>query len=169
MGKTHWKKLKNPNYLGAYSLDDGFDIVLTIREVKKEVVVGSDGKKEELPVCYWVEDEKPMIIQATVNMKALEKACGSPYIEDWCGHKVQIYSERVRAFGTVTDALRIRSALDPSKTKQATPIACEQCGQVITDCFGMSAAQWAKYSKEKLGKCLCEDCSNKAAEEKNKK
>ena len=46
MAKTHFKKLMNPNYLGAYSLDDGEDIILTIRNVKKEDVIGADGKKK---------------------------------------------------------------------------------------------------------------------------
>lgn len=36
MSKTHWKKLTNPNYLGAYSIDDGKDIVLTIKNVANE-------------------------------------------------------------------------------------------------------------------------------------
>jgi len=163
MSQTHWKKLTNPNYLGAYSLDDGNDIVLTIREVKMEPVIGSDGKREDCAVCYWQEREKPMIMNTT-NLKMVAKLTGSPYIEKWPGTMVKIGTEKVRAFGTVTDALRIRD--EKVTAASEAPIACEQCGQVIQPCFGMSAPQWAKYSKEKLGKCLCEDCSNKAAEKK---
>ena len=37
---THWKTQFNYDYLGAYSLPDGKDIILTIRETKKEQVVG---------------------------------------------------------------------------------------------------------------------------------
>ena len=44
---THWKTQFNYDYLGAYSLPDGKDIILTIRETKKEQVVGASGKKEE--------------------------------------------------------------------------------------------------------------------------
>ena len=166
MSLTHWKKLTNPSYLGAYSLDDGKDIVLTIREARQEGVVGSDGKKEECIVCYWQENEKPMILNVT-NCKVIAKLAGSPYIEKWPGTAVQIGTEKVRAFGTVTDALRIRD-VKPSKSAKESPIACEDCGQIIQPCFGMSASQWAAYSKDKLGKCLCEDCSNKAAEAKQK-
>lgn len=32
---THWKTQFNYDYLGAYSLPDGKDIILTIRETKK--------------------------------------------------------------------------------------------------------------------------------------
>ena len=35
---THWKNQFNYDYLGAYSLPDGKDIVLTIKEMKKENV-----------------------------------------------------------------------------------------------------------------------------------
>lgn len=158
---THWKKLTNPNYLGAYSLEDGADMVLTIREVRMEAVIGSDGKKEDCAVCYWQENEKPMIMNTT-NLKMVAKLTGSDYIESWPGTKVRIGTEKVRAFGTVTDALRIRD----EKVQNEAPVACESCGSVIGACFGMSAGEWAKYSKKKMGKCLCETCANKAVEEK---
>lgn len=160
---THWKKLTNPNYLGAYSLDDGKDIVLTIREVKMEPVIGSDGKREDCAVCYWQENEKPMIMNTT-NLKMVAKLSGSPYIEKWPGTRVKIGTEKVRAFGTVTDALRIRDEKVTAASEK--PIACEDCGQVIQPAFGMTASQWAAYSKEKMGRCLCESCANKVAEAK---
>lgn len=161
---THWKAMTDAQYLGAYSLEDGADIVLTIKEVRKEPVVGSDGKKEDCAVCHWQENQKPMILNVT-NLKMIAKVSGSDYIENWPGTKVRIGTEKVRAFGTVTDALRIR---DEKVKDDAKPIACEQCGQVIQPCFGMTAAEWAKYSKTKMGKSLCADCANKLKEaEKN--
>ena len=44
---THWKKLTNPDYLGAYSIEDGKDLILTIAYVRQEKVIGTDGKKED--------------------------------------------------------------------------------------------------------------------------
>ena len=84
----------NPDYLGAYSLDDGngkyTDIIATIQYVKVENVTGPDGKKEDCPVAHFSERElKPMILNAT-NMKTLEKLFHSKYVEDWAGHKIQI-------------------------------------------------------------------------------
>ena len=52
MSRTHFKALMNSEYLGAYSLEDGRDIVLTIDYIKVETVTGTDGKKEDLPVCH---------------------------------------------------------------------------------------------------------------------
>ena len=90
MAKTHWKKLTNPNYLGAYSIEDGRDLILTIAYVRQEDVIGSDGKKEECAVCHWKErDFRPMILNVT-NLKAIAKVTGSPYIDDWVGHRIQI-------------------------------------------------------------------------------
>lgn len=66
--KTHWKKLTHPDYLGAYALNPGEERTLTIKSVASELVVGTDGKKEECIVARFTEDEKPMILNKT-NMK----------------------------------------------------------------------------------------------------
>ena len=153
MSDTHWKKLINPDYLGAYSLDPGKDMVLTIREVRKEMITGTDGKKEECIVCYWVEDQKPMILNVT-NCKMIAKLLKTPYIERWAGHRIQIGAEVVSAFGEKVEALRVRKAL-PEEIK----VACEECGQFIQPAFNMSVSQLAAYTKKKYGKTLCAECA----------
>lgn len=107
--KTHWKKEYNYDYIGAYSLPtDGSDLILTIKETKHEKVTGGDGKKQECFIVYFSErDSKPMILNRT-NAKTIQKVYGTPYIEDWVGKKIQLYATTVNAFGTTTDALRIR-------------------------------------------------------------
>ncbi len=45
MSKTHWKKLTNPNYLGAYDFDIGEKRTLTIAKTVREMVTGPGGKK----------------------------------------------------------------------------------------------------------------------------
>lgn len=45
--KTHWKSQFNYDYLGAYSLPEGKDIILTIDFARKEMITGNNGKKEE--------------------------------------------------------------------------------------------------------------------------
>ena len=153
MSETHWKKLINPDYLGAYSLDPGKDMVLTIRQVKKEMVTGADGKKEECIVCYWQEDQKPMILNVT-NCKMIAKLLKTPYIERWAGHRIQIGAEVVSAFGEKVEALRVRKTL-PEEAK----IACEECGQFIQPAFNMSVTQLAAYTKKKYAKVLCAECA----------
>ena len=160
MSETHWKRLINPDYLGAYSLDPGKDMVLTIRQVRKELITGADGKKEECIVCYWEENQKPMILNVT-NCKTISKLLQTPYIERWAGHRVQIGAEMVSAFGEKVEALRIRKRL-PEDVK----IACEECGQFIAPAFSMSVTQLAAYTKKKCGKQLCAECAKAKKEEK---
>lgn len=157
MSLTHWKKLSNPNYLGAYSIEDGKDLILTISVVRQEEVIGTDGKKEDCIVCYWVEPQKPMILNAT-NAKMIQKLLNTPYIEQWAGHKVQIGVEKVKAFGDVVEALRVRKFLP-----KAVTIKCEVCQNAITPANNMNAEQLAAYTKKKYGKAMCAACATKAA------
>lgn len=105
---THWKKLTNPDYLGAYDFQQGEERIVTIKMVKREHVTGSGGKKEECTVAHFEEKYKPMILNST-NCKAISKLFESPYIEDWTGKSVKIVVSKVNAFGDVVDALRIKS------------------------------------------------------------
>ncbi len=104
--KTHWKKLVNPHYIGAYSLEPGQDLNVTIEKVVREQVQGPDGKKEECTVAYLV-NQKPFILNNT-NQKTIAKICDSPYIEDWTGKSITLFVAKVKAFGEVVEALRVR-------------------------------------------------------------
>lgn len=104
---THWKKLTHPDFIGAYALDDGKDMTLTIKSVTVQQVKGADGKSEECLVATWAENQKPMILNRT-NCKTIEKIYKTPHIEEWSGKKVTLYVSSVKAFGEVVDALRIR-------------------------------------------------------------
>lgn len=108
MSKTHWKQFHNPDYIGAYALEPGQEIVLTIRSAGTEQVIGASGKKEDCMVIHFAEKGvKPMICNVT-NAKMITKVTGSPYVEDWAGHKIQLYAARVNAFGEEVEALRVR-------------------------------------------------------------
>lgn len=157
---THWKKLTNPNYLGAYSIDDGEDLVLTIDYVREETVIGADGKKDNCVVCHFRENCKPMILNAT-NMKMITKIHNTPFIENWHGKKIQVGIEKVKAFGEITEALRVRKFV-PQTTK-TEKVMCECCGEEIKAMGGRSAEQLAAYTKEKYGAALCAKCATEAA------
>lgn len=107
--KTHWKKLQHPDYIGAYELMDGSEnkeLTVTITQIKREMITGADGKKEECTVCY-LKNQKPMILNAT-NQKTMTKLFGSPYIEDWANKQMTLYVAKIKAFGDTVDALRVR-------------------------------------------------------------
>lgn len=107
--QTHWKRLTDINYIGAYSLDPGEERTVEIVSVGKEEVTGADGKKQMCTVAK-LKGEKPFILNRT-NCKTLTKVYGTPYIENWTGKKVIIYADKVKAFGDTVEALRIRPTI----------------------------------------------------------
>ena len=166
---TNWKKLMNKNYLGSWDVDEGKDLVLTIKGARQEEVQNPSGKKEECLVVDFAEPEfKPMIINST-NGNNIEKATGTPYIEQWAGHKISIFTAKVSAFGEIVDALRIR----PTAPIEVAPVEkkhyCENCGKEIQPFGDMDSEAFASYTKKKLGKELCLECSKKLAKEKEAK
>lgn len=156
---THWKKLTNPDFLGAYEvLTRGHDLILTIKSIGNEMITGSDGKKEECVVAHFYEPEKPMIMNKT-NLKTIDKELKyGPFIEDWTGKRIQLYAAQVKAFGELTDALRIRPNV-PKEQKQ--DIICEECGEKVQPVGQYSAAQIAQANKRRYGMILCAQCSGK--------
>lgn len=129
--KTHWKKNFNYNYLGSYSLNEGQQVTLTIVEVKKELVTSGTGQQEECTVAYFKEavngEKKPMILNKT-NCKVIEKLYKTPYIEEWKGKRVTIYTENVKAFGEYVDALRVKASVPKAGKLELTP-GCDKWDQ----------------------------------------
>jgi hypothetical protein len=105
---THWKKLTNPNYIGAHDLQPGQEVKITIKTVAQEMVKGPDGKEEQCVVARLDGAKKPMILNKT-NMKIISKVLDTPYIEEWSGKSVIIYSAKVKAFGEMVEALRVKN------------------------------------------------------------
>ncbi len=106
--KTHYKKLRNPAYIGSYELMTGeqsIELVVQMEKAVKEMVQNGD-KKEEAMVLY-LKGHKPMIVNST-NAKAITSATGSPFIEDWNGKLITLYVAKIRAFGESVDALRVK-------------------------------------------------------------
>lgn len=160
MAQTHWKSMTNPNYLGVYSLPDGRDIILTIKSVGQELVMGADGSKEQCVVMHFHEPVKPFICNKT-NLKQITKLLKTPYVEQWAGHKIQIGSEKVKAFGDVVDALRVRSKLPQDQAELAAK--CESCGKEIQPEGTLTSAHVAAWRKKKYGKALCSSCAEAEA------
>lgn len=157
---THWRATQDPNYLGAWALQPGEEPILTITAAGMEKVIGSDGKKEDcLVIRYKGVGPGKMIVNAT-NSRSIEKLAGTPYIEKWTGTQIQVYAEKVRAFGDVVDAIRIR----PFKPKAAAPIPkCTDCGGEIKPAFGKTAQGMADYTLDRFKAALCADCAQKRA------
>lgn len=103
--KTHWKRLTNPDYIGAYWLPEGQDVTVTIDYIVREIITGTGGKKEECTVAH-LQGVKPFILNAT-NSKSIAKLYG-PYIEDWAGQRITLYASTAKLAGDTVECLRIR-------------------------------------------------------------
>lgn len=158
--KTHWKKAYNPNYFGAWCFEPGKDMVLTICCVVQELVRDESGKEEQCMVIRWKETgAKPMICNKT-NGKAIAKLVGSPYIEDWVGHRLQLYVDHNVRFGRdKVDGVRIRPRV--TMASENAPILCEECGKAVLGVGNYTAQQVASTNKARYGVVLCAECSTK--------
>lgn len=160
---TLWKKEINKDYLGSWDLCIGADnnekpvykeVVATIKKIEKQAIPDMEGikkgntkaTKDELLV-WFNELPKPMIVHAKTNFQGLENATATPFIEKWVGKRVCVYVEvGVKAFGTTTDALRIKPV--PKRL-------CDVCGKVISESIynaSMQKYNGAYCSKECLDK-----------------
>lgn len=106
--KTHYKKLRDPNYIGAYELmnADGTtnEMVVIIEGAKKEEL--KNAEKNQGLVLY-LKGQKPMIVNS-VNAKSITSATGSPFVEDWTGKAITLYVVKIKAFGETMEALRVK-------------------------------------------------------------
>lgn len=114
MSKTHIDKLRNPNYLGGWDLQDENgktnDIIVTIKEVKSEFVFNQKAQMEEPVLTVFFNECKPIILNAT-NRKTLKKVTDTSYIEEMAGKRLQLTTKRIKAFGEFHDAIRIVNAV----------------------------------------------------------
>ena len=147
-----YRKFMDKNYLGAWDVPDGEDLILTIDKAARDDVKNERGTERKLTI-HFVEDYKPMILNAT-NSKAISEACGSTKVETWAGKRIAIYTTKVTAFGGTTDALRIRNY--PPKEKAY----CDNCGSLIEPHGSYSVNKIVTMSKAKYGQCLCWDCAS---------
>jgi len=109
MEKIHWKKVFNSDYLGSCDLENGNDLKAVIKSVTVRKVKSPEGKEQERNVATFTDTNiKPMILNVT-NCKVIKKFAKSKFINDWNNIPVQIYvKDDIRAFGDVTEGLRIR-------------------------------------------------------------
>ncbi len=116
----HWKNFIDKDYLGSHNIEQGEEMLLTIARFEgEEKIATKDGEKIKM-VLYFKEDVQKMILNVT-NANTLTALYGS-HPNDWIDKKIRIHSIKVKAFGSMVDALRIRDIVpevfvDTSKIK----------------------------------------------------
>lgn len=106
------------NYLGGWSFAGG-DQILTIKDVYEQEVRSKDSGTELKLTLIFEEADLPMVLNRT-NADMIAHVTGSNYTQDWIGKKIKVGTSRVKAFGDVFDAIRVRD-------EKITTASTERC------------------------------------------
>lgn len=158
MSKTHWKALADTSqYLGKqhFGPDEKKDV--TIKDFDEQIIEDHKRRTKELKAILYFEepDVRPWIAIKT-NRKAIAELLGTPYMEDWIGHKITLWVDP-----------SVQNTFDPQNPGGVrvwpklpeTSVICENCGIVIEPHGNYSANKIVTMSRAKYGQALCWDCA----------
>jgi hypothetical protein len=125
MAKTHFRKVFKSDHLGCADIEDyieqGSDLVFTIKQVRQEYGTKVAGKKIDANIAYFNENIKPLVLNST-NSKALKTITGSSFVEDWANITVQLYiDESASLMGQRVGGVRINPKIIKKKKVIITP------------------------------------------------
>ena len=155
-----FRKYMNKNFLGSWDVPEGKDLVITIDHCEQNEVKSERGTEIKMTLHFVESGFKPMILNTT-NATTISEVVGSKDVAKWERKKIALYTEKVRAFGGTTDALRVRPY-----TPKEEKLVCEECGAIIEDKVidgkTYKGRVIAENAKTKFGKYLCYECAQKA-------
>lgn len=160
MSKTHWKALADTSqYLGKqhFGPDEKKDV--TIEAVEEQVVENHAKRTKDVKaIMHFSEpDVRPWIVNKT-NRSAIAELLGSPFVEDWFGHKITLWVDPKvpNNFNPgEPGAVRVWPVL-PKEDR----VICENCGVVIEQHGNYSANKIVTMSRAKYGAALCWECAS---------
>lgn len=137
----HYKRLVNPNYIGAYALNPGEDLTVQITKVQVEEITGTGGKTDNRIVAHLSKPNKPFILNAT-NMKTITRLVREKLLKEgasdipelgadtdlWSGLNITLYASTTQVAGETVSCLRIRPVTARVEPK---PISAERFTKAI--------------------------------------
>jgi hypothetical protein len=123
--KTHYRKVFKSDHLGSADLEemieDGKKLIFTIKEVKQEYGTTVAGRKIDANIAYFVEDIKPMVLNAT-NSKQVAKFAGSKFVEEMSNTVVELFIKSdVKLMNETVGGVRIRPVQPVVQKPDLTP------------------------------------------------
>lgn len=128
--KAHYRKVFKSDHLGVADLEemieDGVKLVFTIKEVKQYIldptIKGSGvvvaGKRIGANIAYFVEDIKPLVLNAT-NSKRMKSFTNSNFVQDWKNIPIELYADQsVKMKGEIIGGVRIKQVKPKAKVKK---------------------------------------------------
>jgi hypothetical protein len=160
--KTHYRKVFKSDHLSSFDLEDfienGVNLEFTIKNVKqfeltndKNSGVRVAGKVIGANIAYFVEDIKPMVLNAT-NSGTVAKLTKSSFVDDWKNIPVELYILKNIKFGkeTVT-GIRIKEEAPKSITDQEIKLIKGKVAACLSN-VELNAFYASLTSKEKTNK-----------------
>lgn len=146
------------SFLGGWSFENG-DETLTIESVAEEEMYDAEtgGKKKGL-VAHFREKDLPMVLNVT-NCETISEVTGSDKIADWIGKKIIVGTSKIKAFGKVHDAIRVRSTIPDEEI-----YICDECGKEIQTAARKQPSELVEISLRNCGRKLCLACMQKEKE-----
>lgn len=109
-------------FIAAADLN-GKSFTLTIRSVTLEDMQSHDNKTVTKPCLWFTNATKGMVLNRTNTMTIAE--LHGPETDLWAGKRITIYATKVRAFGKMEDAIRVREEMPPP-LKPAAPVEASE-------------------------------------------
>lgn len=107
----HWKAYTDPRFIGSHDFQPNQELKVTFESVTHENVELFNGTKNEMKSCIVARfkgAKKPLLLNST-NCKIISKTLKTPFVEEWVGKSIVLYVAKVRAFGDLVDAVRVRA------------------------------------------------------------
>jgi hypothetical protein len=127
----HWKELfasKN-KILGGHNLEEGEEICATIAGVGSEQVYDKEDKQnKDLVVLKFQGNIPPMALNIT-NADTISLIHGNKY-SDWVGKRILIHTAKVKAFGKMHDALRVRPKVPRENDYTKQELQLRSCANI---------------------------------------
>lgn len=155
-----YRKYNDKKYLHHYDLPQGEDLIVTIADIKNELLENKlKGTSEVKLVLYFAEDVKPLALNKKINPTSISKALGTPNTSNWIGGKIALY---IGNESRSEDGYAVRIRDYKPKVEEAV---CEECGQPIHPVMvgdkQYTVNKIIELSKGKYKCCLCWDCAKR--------
>lgn len=101
---------------------NGRVVTLTIKGLAIEQMTNHSNEMERKPVLYFEKATKGLVLNRT-NAMTIAALYGDES-DDWVGKRISIYATKVRAFGSMQDAIRVKEEIpaQPKPQAQAVPV-----------------------------------------------
>jgi hypothetical protein len=117
-------------YVKAADLN-GKTVTLTIKSLAVEDMLNHSNEHERKPVLYFERATKGLVLNRT-NAMIIVGLYGDES-DEWTGKRISIYPTKVRAFGTMQDAIRVREEIPAVAKPVATAAVVEERNDIDDD------------------------------------